>query len=479
MEIVNDRHGGMNRTAVRRIHRPATAGALQRLVADAGGRSGGGLSVCGRRHAMGGQAFCAGADLVDMSGLTRVLRLDEDRGLVTVEAGITWPVLMDELAARQRRRSGTRGGNGSGQRWGIVQKQTGTDDLSVGGALAVNAHGRGLNLAPMVQDVEAVEVVLPDGEVVRASRTENHALFRHVIGGYGLFGVMLTATLRLAERRRVRRRVVRTDLQGAVTLTRAAIAAGCVFGDFQFEVDPASGGFLDGGVLSVYEPVADDGRSGSADDAGGDGADAAARAEWLGLMHLAHVDKSRAFAMYAERALAGDGRVVWSDEQQRSTYVDGYHAALAMADPPCPGGEMLTELFVPPEGLTAFAGEAAEVVRRRGGDVVYGTVRLARADRETALPWAPEDRACVVMNLHVDPTEAAAARAAETVRGLIDAAVRAGGGFYLTYHRWATAGQLLRAYPGLPAWLAVKDELDPGHVLTSDWHAWLRGTLGM
>ena len=35
---------------------------------------------------------------------------------------------------------------------GIVQKQTGADRLTIGGALAANIHGRGLRLQPFVAD---------------------------------------------------------------------------------------------------------------------------------------------------------------------------------------------------------------------------------------------------------------------------------------------------------------------------------------
>ena len=45
------------------------------------------------------------------------------------------------------------------RQWGIYQKQTGADRLSIGGALACNAHGRGLNLKPIVQQVEAFDLV--------------------------------------------------------------------------------------------------------------------------------------------------------------------------------------------------------------------------------------------------------------------------------------------------------------------------------
>src|SRR2546429_2315643 len=46
---------------------------------------------------------------------------------------------------------------GAAQQWGIRQKQTGADRLSIGGALAANAHGRGLKLKPLIGDVERSE----------------------------------------------------------------------------------------------------------------------------------------------------------------------------------------------------------------------------------------------------------------------------------------------------------------------------------
>jgi FAD/FMN-containing dehydrogenase len=41
-----------------------------------------------------------------------------------------------------------------------------------------------------VQQVEAFDLVGPDGEVRRCSRAEHADLFRLVIGGYGLFGIV-------------------------------------------------------------------------------------------------------------------------------------------------------------------------------------------------------------------------------------------------------------------------------------------------
>ena len=40
---------------------------------------------------MGGQQFLQGGMALDMRGMNRILDFDQDAGLITVEAGATWP----------------------------------------------------------------------------------------------------------------------------------------------------------------------------------------------------------------------------------------------------------------------------------------------------------------------------------------------------------------------------------------------------
>jgi FAD/FMN-containing dehydrogenase len=132
--LVNDIHSQLNSTRVARIvpidSVKALQGAVRRAAADRTG-----ICIAGGRHAMGGQQFAAGGTLLDMRPCSRVLRLDAATGIVDVESGIMWPALIDELVRRQA---------GSTPQWGIAQKQTGADRLTIGGALAANVHGRGL-----------------------------------------------------------------------------------------------------------------------------------------------------------------------------------------------------------------------------------------------------------------------------------------------------------------------------------------------
>jgi len=53
---------------------------------------------------------------------------------------------------------------------------------------------------------------------------------------------------------------------------------------------------------------------------------------------------------------------------------------------------------------------------------------------------------------------------------LIDLALNYDGSYFLTYHRWATRDQLLRAYPQFPKFLELKPKYDPQEIFQSDWY---------
>jgi FAD/FMN-containing dehydrogenase len=452
--LVNDVHSGLNPTRVARVAAPASLAALREVVRRArdAGRS---ISVAGGRHAMGGQQFAAGSVLLDTRRLNRVLRFDPARGLIEVEAGIRWPELIAHTARAQE---------GRAAQVGIRQKQTGADELSVGGALAANVHGRGLTLGPFVGDVESFVLVCADGEARTCSRRENPELFRLVAGGYGLFGIVARVTLRLTARRKLRRVVRLADVEELPALFERRIGEGFLYGDFQFATARETEGFLRRGVFSCYRPVIDSTplparqRELSA-------------ADWQGLLYLAHADRVRAFELYSRHYLATDGQVYWSDTHQLSTYLDGYHRRLdARLGSRVPAGEMITEVYVPRDALPRFMGAVREDFRRGETELIYGTIRLIERDEESFLAWAKERYACVVFNLCVRHDAAGVARARDEFRQLIDRALEFGGSYYLTYHRWATRRQVLACYPQMPEFLRLKRGHDPAELFQSDWY---------
>ncbi len=455
MTVLNDIHSQLNETDVREIVEVESLAAVQEAVGRA---AAGGTPVCiaGGRHAMGGQQFCSGGLLVDTRSLGRVLELDTVRATITVEAGIQWPALHEHLSSTPL---------------AIRQKQTGADRLSIGGAIAANAHGRGLTLPPFAGDIEELTLVGADGEVRRCSREENAELFGLVLGGYGLFGVVYSATLRLTPRRKLERVVEVRELGGLAQAFEERIAAGFEYGDFQFAIDPETDDFLHGGVFSCYRPVDD----ATAVPAGQKGL---SREDWAQLLLLTHTDKAQAFARYSEHYLATSGQIYLSDAHQYGDYVDGYHTQLdAVMGAAHRASEMITEIYVPRDRLSDFMAQVAADFRANAVDVIYGTVRLIERDEDSFLAWAREPWACVIFNLHTVHTPEGLEHAAGSFRRLIDLAIERGGSYFLTYHRWATAGQLEACYPQFRAFLELKRTYDPDERFQSDWYRHYRDLL--
>lgn len=442
MPTMNDIHSGLNATSVERVVAPGSLEALRGVVAE-----GGPLAVCGGRHAMGGQQFCSDSVLVDTRRLDRVLEYDPENGTIEVEAGIQWPALVARL---------------QGGPWAISQKQTGADRFSIGGSVSANVHGRGLSLRPFVSDIESLVVVGADGEARTCSRTENAGLFGLVAGGYGLFGVVYSVRLRLARRRVLERVVELETVDRLAERFEERTAAGYLYGDLQFAIDPASADFLCRGVFSCYRPVPDRPVP--------RGQRALSSGDWQRLLHLAHTDKAKAFAAYTGHYLATSGQLYQSDLHQLADYTDGYHEQLDRHLDGPPGSEMIGELYVPRERLAGFMAEAADDFRANGVDVVYGTIRTIERDDETFLPWARERYACVVFNIHTPHTPEGVEHTAAAFRRLIDMAIGRDGSFYLTYHRWATRSQIEACYPQFADFLRLKCLHDPGETFASDWY---------
>lgn len=453
-EWVNDTHSALNRTPVSRVITPRSVEDVARVVRDVHAR-GEALAIAGGRHAMGGQQFLTNATLLDLRQLKRVRHLDEERGLLEVEAGIMWPdVIRSYLARPQAERS----------RWGIRQKQTGADRLTIGGAVAANIHGRCLTAAPFIEDIESLEVVTSDGDVVTCSRKERPELFRHVVGGYGLFGVVVAATLRLVPRRQVERVVRMADIEELIEAFDQRIAEGYLYGDFQFCTDSNHAGFLRSGVLSCYRPT-DRERPIPRDQR------RLSQANWNRLLELSHRDKRRAFEEFCEFYLSTSGQLYWSDTHQLNLYLESYHAALDQRlGAAVSGGEMITELYVPRQHLAALMDAVRRDFRANEVDLIYGTIRLIERDRESALPWARDRYACVIFNLHVDHVPQSIVEARATFMRLIDYAIAFGGSYFLTYHRYARRDQLLTCHPGIEAFLATKKRFDPDGVFQNDWY---------
>jgi len=455
--LVNDVHTELNPTLVDRVVRPTSVSEIQNLIKNCG-RHGKMVSVSGSRHATGGQQFAAHSTLLDMRDLNRVLSLDAKTGILGVESGIEWPELIQGYSNLQK----------DAVTWGIRQKQGGGNRMTLGGALAANAHGHCLGAAPMIGDVEWLEIVTADGSVKKCSRRGNAELFSLAVGGYGLFGIITAVGLRLVRRGKVRRHVEARTIAELVALIEGRAAAGAPYGYFQYSIDETSADFLRAGILTTYENVSPETPLGT------ESTDIDAKLV-TALIEIAHRDRGSAYRRYAKLELSKDGNVEWSDLHQLSTYPAGYHPEIEKrlgAD--FVGADLILEVYVPRNELIPLLEESRRILLASEMPLVYGTVRFIEPDKDSFLAWAKKRYACVIFSPHTSGETQALRKTSDVCRQLIRAANKRGGSFYLTYNRFATRDELASAYPQFSDFLKLKKQYDPRETFQSDWYRYYK-----
>jgi FAD/FMN-containing dehydrogenase len=139
------------------------------------------VSLAGVRHSMGGHAFFRDALVLDMTQFNE-MSLDAENKILTVQSGATWHDIQNLLHPKY-----------------AVKAMQSTDIFSVGGSISVNAHGMDHHVGALGKTIRSMRVMLPDGSIQTASPTENPELFNLVVGGYGLFGIILDVELEVTD----------------------------------------------------------------------------------------------------------------------------------------------------------------------------------------------------------------------------------------------------------------------------------------
>lgn len=429
--------GGLQEATVAGIARPATEPELQETVgrAAAGGLK---VSLRGCGHSAGGQSFAEGALMVDVRGLDRVLAFDPEAGTIRLQAGATWAAV---TAACEPHRLGP------------PTKQE-FETFTIGGSLAANAHGKSIDHGPLIAGVRSLRLLTADGEIVRASREENAELFRAAIGGYGLLGVVLEATLDLVEDRPVENTErVMLDIEPLLDRYLERVA--------HRDRTPLCYGFLDRdfrrGFFVAYT-YADGSPKRSLHELG--------RHEPPPALFNALVALQRRSALVRGHVL----RVLWAGTRGRELTLRSRRLLLWDEPPAALSGTVLQKYIVPVGRFKAFVGRAGQVVRRHGNSLplLSPHFRFIPGGDEALLPLAPSDSACLILSHLTRPGDRSWRQTFERATGeLLEACLDEGGRHYLTFDSVASREQLVRAYPRWDEFVELKRRVDPRGLFTN------------
>lgn len=140
------------------------------------------ISIAGAKHSMGGHTMYPNGVVLNMRPYNKI-ELDTVSNILTIGSGALWEEAISYL-------------NQYGKSIAVMQAFS---SFSIGGSISVNGHGWQKDAPPVSSSVVSFTLMKANGTIVNCSRTENKELFSLVIGGYGLFGVILDVKLKVVD----------------------------------------------------------------------------------------------------------------------------------------------------------------------------------------------------------------------------------------------------------------------------------------
>jgi FAD/FMN-containing dehydrogenase len=163
------------------VFRPTTPTELANLFALAR-REGLTVGLRGGGNSYGDAACNEGNIVLDLTRMKRILAWDAEAGIITVEPGVRLRDLWEYVLADGW--------------WPPVC--TGTMYVTIGGAAAMNVHGKNAYKVGTIGDnIREFDLMLPNGETLTCSRQANDDLFYAAIGGFGMLGCITSLTLQM------------------------------------------------------------------------------------------------------------------------------------------------------------------------------------------------------------------------------------------------------------------------------------------
>lgn len=414
------------------------------------------VSMAGVRHSMGGQAFYRNNLVLDMTKFNQ-MSLDEETKTLTVQSGATWHDIQSFLHPNF-----------------AVKAMQSTDIFTVGGSISVNAHGMDHLAGSVGSSIRSMRVLLADGSVVNVSKEENPELFSLVVGGYGLFGVILDVDLEIVDNDIYQTERQLVSYKEFPEIFENEILPNPNLGLFYGHLSTAKGSLLDEMIFYKYTKV-DVGK-----------ADVPALGEVSGI-------KLRRFVFNFSKLGTIPMNLKWYLEKNvepmmesctvmpRTQAMAEGEACFVSRNEPMHDSvkyinndlksetDILHEYFIPREQFIPFVDGLRRIVQDHDVNLLNASVRVIHPE-SNFLTYAPAEMYSIVLYINQPTTSEGNEKMGIVTRELIDLTADVNGRFFLPYQLHYTPEQLQRSYPMIGEFFAAKKSYDPDGLFTNTFY---------
>ena len=412
---------------------------LQEIIQDAK-KNGDVLSIAGMQHSQGGQTVYPNGIMIDMKPYNQILEVDPQGKTVTVQSGATWADIQEAI-------------NPYGLSLKVSQSQ---NIFTVGGSLSVNAHGLDIRNGGLSDTVSSMRFMNADGKILQLSPSENSELFSAVIGGYGLFGIILDVTLQLTDDELYEietasmpysdypsyfKQQVEDNPDAKMHLARISIAPES-FMEEMYTITYRSA--QDQIPFPEYQKLKTENL-------------VAVPKFFLGLSRLNDAGKNsfwKTQKIYTEKI---DGNLVSRNNAMRSDseFMEYDNSRKT---------EILQEYFVPANQFEDYIPALKAVLESHPEfNLLNVTIRYVEQNDNAVLSYAKQDMFSLVLLVNQGTDAESVEKTQEVVREMIDVTLAHNGSYYLPYFGYPTKAQMQEAYPRTEEFFELKDRFDPSH----------------
>lgn len=421
-------------SAAAEIKTPATKEEVQQIVKEAL-KQGKKVSIAGAGFSQGKQTLpTSETDVhINMKGLNTV-EIDKEKKSARVGGGAIWQTIQDE-ADKQ------------GLALPVMQA---SNVFSVGGSLSANCHGWDHTRGPLANTINSITIVNAEGEL--QILTPQDDLFRYVVGGYGMFGVIVEAEIQLTDNEVLFDCSEEVPIKDYYQYFKEKVQVNPSIKMHLYRLGLKYGKLLQEGWAQNYTTAAPAGPTEELTNEAVRGS--------LADRILIQVARNSPTArnLWWKRERKNLQKITKATRNQiMRPKINGAFVNNSVART-----EWLQEYFVSGEKLAGFIEFLGKVLDKNKVPLFNASVRFVTKDERAELGYATQgDRFAVVLFFSQSLNKKEIARTKRWVQQVINELIKIDGTYYLPYMHFATPEQFRQCYPQWEKVKAKKEEYDP------------------
>lgn len=400
------------------------------------------ISIAGAQHSMGGHSIYPNGILLNMLPYKQ-MELDAKNNILTIGSGALWEDAIKFLDKH-------------GKSIAVMQAFS---SFSVGGSMSVNGHGWQKDSPPISSSVVSFTLMKENGEVINCSRNENPELFKLIIGGYGLFGIILDVKLKVVDNLALQYKYIRLSSDNYVDYYKKFISdnpnVNLVFGRLKI----SNKRFLEDATINYFEKTDEKPLSLPAQDAKNE--------ETKRLVFRSTVNSE-----YGKRLRwdleTGMNRVTKNAVYSRNELLNDHVSLIENKDPN--STDLLQEYFIPARNFNQFIEDIKPILKFSQIDLLNITVRAVNKDEDSYMNYAKEDVFGFVFLFNQKKTDQQEHKMKILTNKLVDEALKNEGTFYLPYRLHIDRVKMRKVYPQTDSFFQLKKKYDPKEIFENKFY---------